>query len=121
MSSEQNNDDLYGDLDGILEKTSSSSPGLRKNVPPSETTSISFSQSTENTKPSTPSLPSSNPAFLIPQSEVNEMQQQMKTLKEENEILKKNIGILYRTAKSELERKDRAIERLQNELDTLGR
>mmetsp|Transcript_17517 Transcript_17517/g.36763 ORF Transcript_17517/g.36763 Transcript_17517/m.36763 type:complete len:122 (+) Transcript_17517:84-449(+) len=121
MSLKQNNDDLYGDLDGILAKPSSFSPVLREKVSPSGTTPISFSQSTDNTKPSTPRLSSSNPAFLVPQSEVNEMQQQMMTLKEENEILKKNMGILYRTAKSELERKDRAIERLQNELDTLRR
>lgn len=39
----------------------------------------------------------------------------------ENETLKRNIGILYRTAKSELERKDRTIEMLQSELDALKR
>jgi hypothetical protein len=42
-------------------------------------------------------------------------------LKAENETLKRNMGILYRTAKAELERKDRTIEMLQNELDALKR
>lgn len=42
-------------------------------------------------------------------------------LKEENETLKRNMGILYRTAKAELERKDRTIEMLQSELDSLKR
>jgi len=39
----------------------------------------------------------------------------------ENETLKRNMGILYRTAKAELERKDRTIEMLQSELDALKR
>jgi len=42
-------------------------------------------------------------------------------LKAENETLKRNMGILYRTAKAELQRKDRTIERLQSELDVLRR
>jgi hypothetical protein len=42
-------------------------------------------------------------------------------LKAENETLKRNMGILYRTAKAELERKDRTIEMLQSELDALKR
>lgn len=49
--------------------------------------------------------------------ETSQLQQQIKTLQAENEALKKNMGILYRTAKSELERKDRRIDELQNELD----
>ena len=42
-------------------------------------------------------------------------------LKEENETLKRNMGILYRTAKAELERKDKTIEMLHSELDALKR
>ena len=42
-------------------------------------------------------------------------------LKAENETLKRNMGILYRTAKAELERKDKTIEMLQTELDALKR
>ncbi|KAL7461725.1 hypothetical protein ACHAXS_006377 [Conticribra weissflogii] len=121
MSSVQNVDDLYGDLDGMVAKPSTSSPVLRKKATPSGNAAISVLQSTDNAQSSTSPLPSSNPKFLVPQSEVRELQLQIKTLKEENDILKKNIGILYRTAKSELGRKDRAIERLQNELDTLRR
>ena len=42
-------------------------------------------------------------------------------LKAENETLKRNMGILYRTAKAELERKNRTVEMLQSELDSLKR
>ncbi|KAL3787444.1 hypothetical protein ACHAW5_008982 [Stephanodiscus triporus] len=55
----------------------------------------------------------------ITQPQIAQLRQQIQSLKAENEILKKNIGILYRTAKSELERKDRTIVQLQNELDSL--
>jgi len=40
-------------------------------------------------------------------------------LQSENEILKRNIGTLYRTAKLELERKDKRIAMLEEELDHL--
>jgi predicted RNase H-like nuclease (RuvC/YqgF family) len=53
--------------------------------------------------------------------EPSKLQQEMDHLKTENETLKRNMGILYRTAKAELERKDRTIESLQSELDTLKR
>jgi predicted RNase H-like nuclease (RuvC/YqgF family) len=53
--------------------------------------------------------------------EPSKLQQEMDHLKTENETLKRNMGILYRTAKAELERKDRTIESLQSELDTLER
>jgi hypothetical protein len=51
--------------------------------------------------------------------QVAQLRQQILSLKAENDILKKNMGILYRTSKSELERKDRTIVQLQNELDSL--
>ena len=49
--------------------------------------------------------------------DVSKLQQRIKQLEAENETLKKNMGILYRTAKSELERKDRRLEELENDLD----
>ena len=52
-------------------------------------------------------------------AQVAQLRQQILSLKAENDILKTNMGILYRTSKSELERKDRAIADLQNELDSL--
>ncbi|KAL7554924.1 hypothetical protein ACHAWF_018489 [Thalassiosira exigua] len=85
-------DDLYGDLDDAVAKPSSSAPSMSKSL-------------------------SMQPVEMS-QPEVLQLQRQLKSLKDENEILRKNIGILYRTAKSELERKDRTIDQLQNELDT---
>eukprot|EP00804_Cyclotella_cryptica_P023335 CCRYP_000495-RA/>CCRYP_000495-RA protein AED:0.44 eAED:0.44 QI:0/-1/0/1/-1/0/1/0/57 len=47
------------------------------------------------------------------------LQREIASLKAENETLKRNMGILYRTSKAELERKDRTIEMLQGELDAM--
>jgi chromosome segregation ATPase len=85
-------DDLYGDLH--LAAAAKPVPGKKQQL---------LSSSTKPT------------ASLSP--ETSQLQQQIKTLQAENEALKKNMGILYRTAKSELERKDRRIDELQNELD----
>ena len=86
-----NEDDLYGDLNSAAAKS----------VPRKKAAS-----SFEPTASTSPSYP-----------EIVKLQQQIKTLEAENETLKKNMGILYRTAKSELERKDRRIDELQNDLD----
>ncbi|KAL7453076.1 hypothetical protein ACHAWC_004764 [Mediolabrus comicus] len=84
-------DDLYGDLH--LAAAAKPVPGKQQLL-------------SSSTKPT---------ASLSP--ETSQLQQQIKSLQAENEALKKNMGILYRTAKSELERKDRRIDELQNELD----
>ena len=83
-----NEDDLYGDLNFAAAKPTSSS--------------------VEPTASSTP--PTSHP-------DITKLQEQITKLEAENATLKKNMGILYRTAKSELERKDRRMEELQNDLD----
>jgi len=49
--------------------------------------------------------------------EVDDLQQRLKAIEEENAILKRNMGTLYRTALSEIERKEAEIERLQRALD----
>lgn len=85
-------DDLYGDLATVT-------------VKPATTSQLTFAS---KQSPVTP-------------SEVGGLQQQVASLKEENETLRRNMGILYRTAKAELERKDKAIDRLQNELDGMKR
>ena len=91
----KNDDDLYGDLDDTVAKPM-----------------------TSNTQQRTAQYPSAGVgASMMSNTEITQLQQQIKSLKTENETLKKNIGILYRTAKSELERKDRTIEQLQDELD----
>eukprot|EP00574_Skeletonema_japonicum_P006857 CAMPEP_0201721352 /NCGR_PEP_ID=MMETSP0593-20130828/6042_1 /ASSEMBLY_ACC=CAM_ASM_000672 /TAXON_ID=267983 /ORGANISM="Skeletonema japonicum, Strain CCMP2506" /LENGTH=95 /DNA_ID=CAMNT_0048212151 /DNA_START=50 /DNA_END=337 /DNA_ORIENTATION=+ len=92
MNDAMNEDDLYGDLNLAAAKSA-----------PRKQTASSFA-------PTASSTPTSSPEIL-------KLQQQIKTLKAENETLKKNMGILYRTAKSELERKDRRIDELQNDLD----
>ncbi|KAL9185436.1 hypothetical protein ACHAXT_003213 [Thalassiosira profunda] len=96
-----NDDDLYGDLDDAAVAKSTGA------------------------KPAAP-LPSAaamgaHPNAMMSQPEMAQLQRQVQALKSENEVLKRNIGILYRTAKSELERKDRAIDTLQNELDSMRR
>ncbi len=93
MNDTMNEDDLYGDLNLAAAKP----------VPRKQTAS-SFA-------PTSSSTPTSNSPDIL------KLQQQIKSLQAENETLKKNMGILYRTAKSELERKDRRIDELQNDLD----
>ena len=94
--------DLYGDLDNAVAKPMSSNT---RQTAPHTSTSKSLSA----------------PPTMMSQPEIVQLQQQIKSHKAENDILKKNIGILYRTSKSELERKDRTIDQLQNELDALRR
>ena len=87
-----NEDDLYGDLNLAAAKP----------IPRKQTAS-SFDPNPASTLPSRP--------------DISKLQEQIKRLEAENEDLKKNMSILYRTAKSELERKDRRIDELQNDLD----
>jgi len=71
------------------------------------------------------------PSFLSPESiKAEEMQDQIdrkeltshvEKLRAENETLKRNICTLYRTAKMEMERKDRMISSLEDEVERLSR
>mmetsp|Transcript_2986 Transcript_2986/g.4351 ORF Transcript_2986/g.4351 Transcript_2986/m.4351 type:complete len:96 (-) Transcript_2986:358-645(-) len=92
MNDTMNEDDLYGDLNLAAAKPI-----------PREKTASSFDPTPASTLPSRP--------------DISKLQEQIKRLEAENKDLKKNMGILYRTAKSELERKDRRIDELQNDLD----
>ena len=92
MTDAMNEDDLYGDLNLAAAK------------------SIPRKQTASSAEPTSSSNSLSSP-------EIAKLQQQIKALEAENETLKKNMGILYRTAKSELERKDRRIDELQDDLD----
>ncbi len=95
-----NEDDLYGDLDdAVVNQVPSMNNKLENNM-----------------MVGAPSM-----AMMTPEPEVRQLLEQMKKIKAENDILKRNMGILYRTAKSELDRKDRAIFQLQTELDSLRR
>lgn len=64
---------------------------------------------------------SSTQDLTMTELEIEQLRQQLQSLTKENNILKQNMGILYRTAKSELDRKDRTILDLQSELDSLRR
>mmetsp|Transcript_6746 Transcript_6746/g.15365 ORF Transcript_6746/g.15365 Transcript_6746/m.15365 type:complete len:101 (-) Transcript_6746:892-1194(-) len=97
-----NDDDLYGDLEDAVAKPMPSNTGQKVTHHTSTSKSLS-------------ALP------MMSHPEIAQLQQQIKSLKVENDIVKKNIGILYRTSKSELERKDRTIDQLQNELDSMRR
>jgi ribosomal protein L19E len=68
-----------------------------------------------------PSSSSNYIALTMTELEIEQLREQLQSLKSENFILKQNMGILYRTAKSELDRKDRTILELQSELDSLRR
>ena len=94
-----NEDDLYGDLDDAVAQPMPSTNHV----------------STKNNE----TMKGMAPPILPEPEEVRQLLEQTKQLKAENDILKRNMGILYRTAKSELERKDRTIIQLQNELDLL--
>jgi hypothetical protein len=93
-----NEDDLYGDLDDAVVNPM---PSMNNNSTTSKVVGAT--------------------SMMTSEPEVRQLLEQMKKLKAENDILKRNMGILYRTAKSELDRKDRAIFQLQNELDSLQR
>lgn len=96
-----NDDDLYGDLDNTAVAKAASS------------------QTSQHFAPKSVGAAQNN--LLMSQPEIAKLQQQVKSLKTENDTLQRNVGILYRTAKSELERKDRTIEQLQNEIDSMRR
>ena len=100
-----NDDDLYGDLDNTAVAKAASSQ--------------SSSQPSQHFAPKSVGAAQNN--LLMSQPEIAKLQQQVKSLKTENDTLQRNVGILYRTAKSELERKDRTIEQLQNEIDSMRR
>ena len=95
-----NEDYLYGDLDDAVAK------------PMQSTNHVSTNNETMTGRLMAPPI-------LPEPEEVRQLLEQTKQLKAENDTLKRNMGILYRTAKSELERKDRTIIQLQNELDLL--
>ena len=115
-------DELYGDLEDTVAKQSDPSMKSQKITHTLSHTEATHSHLHSLSKSLTRNAPSTMTMATTPylsQSEIIQLQQQIDSLKAENEILKKNMGILYRTSKSELDRKDRTIDRLQDELDAL--
>ncbi|KAL3805676.1 hypothetical protein HJC23_005920 [Cyclotella cryptica] len=93
----ENSDDLYGDLENTVVKQVQRGDSNKAFVAPL----------------------TSSPTDEAGSVEPNMLQREIASLKAENETLKRNMGILYRTSKAELERKDRTIEMLQGELDAM--
>ena len=93
-------DDLYDDLEHTV---------ASKQPPPSHNLQLSTKNTTIKTSASASTLSAQPKIITLSQSEITQLQQQIKSLQAENDILKKNIGILYRTAKSELQRKDKTV------------
>jgi len=57
---------------------------------------------------------------LYDQEHVDKLKHQVNQLRAENQVLKRNMGTLYRTAKAELQRKDTDVSRLYSQLDAAG-
>jgi molecular chaperone GrpE (heat shock protein) len=85
-------DDLYDDLDLADTKAAAIAPVSKKSAPSNKLQPKSFSD------------------------ELDALQQRVALLEKENETLRRNMGTLYRTAKSELGRKDAEIDRLRKQL-----
>jgi hypothetical protein len=93
--SDMSDEDLYNDLDDSA-------------IASTNTTTLKKSACAA---PSEREGSSSRPKSLV--EEVAALQQQLTQSMDENESLKRNMGILYRTAVAEIKRKDEEIERLQ--------
>lgn len=63
--------------------------------------------------PAAASAKSNAPRSLV--QEVQFLQDKVAKLEKENEVLKRNMGILFRTATAEIQRKDKEISRLNSE------
>lgn len=102
MSDAITNDDAGGDSDDLYDD-------LHHNSKMAVIASASHAVS------ATLSTPSFRPSSLT--SQVESLTAQVQQLSTENETLRRNMGILFRTARTELQRKDDEIQRLQTLLD----
>ena len=121
-------DDLYGDLNLSLDKKHSSDEDEQQGVhskkkkrknKDTETTTTTSNKTTTTTirYASAAAGGNSNNNSMMESSSSSLLRRKIDTLQEENLRLKRNIGTLFRTAKHEIQRKDRRIERLQHEID----
>jgi predicted RNase H-like nuclease (RuvC/YqgF family) len=58
--------------------------------------------------------------IATPGNNTDQLEKKVQQLEQENEILRRNLGTLYRTAKSEIERKDAEIERLMKQVESMN-
>lgn len=94
---EESGEDLYGDID--------------------ETPVFPSSVTAKASPPLAAAVKKDAPRSLV--EEVQFLQEKVGQLAGENEVLKRNMGTLYRTATAEISRKDKEILRLTTELDVL--
>ena len=93
MASEGDPDDLYGDLQETNRAASTYNTSAQLKAPPTLTPISSVT--------------------------VQSLEKRVEELAEENRVLKRNIGTLYRTSKAEIKRKDDEIARLLLEIEQL--
>ena len=100
MSQQEENDDLYGDLNTINVQAN-------ENKPQSNQVGVKQIHTIHTIKPTSG-------------EDMKKLQSQLEKMRKENETLKRNIGTLYRTAKMELERKDARILILEGSMKRMG-
>ncbi len=104
--------DLYSDLnDHAIEIKASTSIALTTTSKMMKSTGSSSTHHHNSAINNTGSMQSQSQQS---QQMITKLQIEINKLKQENETLKRNMGILYRTAKLELERKDARILQLEN-------
>ena len=101
-------EDLYGDIDD--------SPVFPMATTADRAQSTCATAAVSSSTMTTSKKNASHPRSLV--EEVKFLQEQVTKLEKENEILKRNMGILFRTATAELQRKDKEIERLNSQAMT---
>lgn len=131
ITSLQNNDfvteddDLYGDLSDtkVAVATVSNNTKKRKITPPPLQPPLNDGAADDGVASSSsasmahlPSSRTNNSKTLSITDELEQAKLKISKLENENQILKRNIGTLYRTATNEIKRKDDQISRLRTEL-----
>ena len=104
--------DLYGDLADDTIKVAATATKS-----PIASESSSSTPSVAKAPPSLKAPPPYSSSSAKHPSKQNQLEEKVKALEAENLTLKRNMGMLYRTARREIERKDRQIAELTAELD----
>mmetsp|Transcript_15008 Transcript_15008/g.41515 ORF Transcript_15008/g.41515 Transcript_15008/m.41515 type:complete len:147 (+) Transcript_15008:55-495(+) len=102
--------DLYEDLTDAQPAPAAVRPPKRQKTSISSHLQAESSYADNNS--STSNNNNSNPPVRSLVEEVEYLQQRVESLQDENTILKRNMGTLYRTAQAEIRRKDEELERL---------
>ena len=118
--------DLYGDLDEASlakkpkqETRKNTNPPLRESTQAAACNPIGCSAASAAAASTGPAEPMTLHGLgkMYDEPYVSELSSRIEAISKENDNLKRNMGTLYRTAVRELQRKDEAIMRLQDEVD----